>query len=138
MPVNYHIDYVEGIVHVIFTGYITEEDICEGLTAVFTDKNWNYQFPHLWNGEGITRLDVNITFWDKIKDIVSKYVYPDKVGEGKTAVVVNSRNAYILAKAARTFFKWYKPFKVFTDSRSALAWIYLSPAEQFPPLVDEK
>ena len=138
MPVSHSIDFVDGIVIVSFKGRITAGDIYDGLSALFSDKHWQLDFPHLWDASNITKLDIDFNELMKIHDLIGGVINEGRKVTGKSAVVVSNRVTYLFARSMYAFYSWYKPFRVFRDVQSAIAWIYLSPAEHFPCLKDDK
>ena len=138
MPVSHYIDFVEGIVKVSFTGKITGQDIYDGLSAIFSDKHWQVDFPHLWDASKMSKLDVDFKDLQGIHELIQVVIKEGRKVTGKSAVVVTNRMAYVFARSMYAFYSWYKPFRVFSDVSSALAWIYLSPAEHFPCLKDDE
>ena len=138
MPVSHYIDFVDGIVKISFTGRITASDIHDGLSALFSDKHWQLDFPHLWDASKITKLDIDFHELMIIHNLIGGVIKEGRKVTGKSAVVVSNRVTYLFARSMYAFYGWYKPFRVFSDVQSAMAWIYLSPAEHFPCLKDDE
>ena len=129
MPIDFHIDYVDGIVEVHAFGKISGSEILERLEAIFTDPAWKFDMPQIWDGTQVSELDVDFPELLGIRSLVDRLLYPNRSEWGKTAVVVNSRKIYIFIRVVQALIT-NKHSRVFKDRKSALTWIHLSPTEK--------
>lgn len=137
MPIEFHTDYVEGIVEVCASGKISGAEILERLEAIFTDTNWKYDMPQIWDGTQVSELDIDFPELLGIRELVSRLLYPNRSEWAKTAVIVSSRKIYIFIRVVQALIT-NKHSRVFFDRKSALTWIHLSPAEDSSTLIDNE
>ena len=137
MPIDYHIDFVEGIFEVSASGRLTGRELIDGLERIFADESWRPDMPQLWDGSQISALDVDFSEFLEMRSMMPKSLYPDRMKWEWTALVITSRLVYTFIRMVQAMFSQQNA-RIFTDRKSALSWLYLAPSERFSPLVDDE
>lgn len=136
MPINYHIDYVEGRAEMVASGRVTGAELITKLEMIFSDEHWSYEMPQLWDSSHVDELDIDFSELVAVRSLVeSLQEYREKWG--RIAVVVGNRTTYMIIRAILAM-SVHKRSRIFNDRKSAIVWLQLPPSESFPSLVDDQ
>ena len=111
---------------VTFTGDVTGDIVLDALRRMLDDPAWRPGYDRIWNGLGITHLDVDHAALEAHGRLAHERV--ERAGTGRSAIVARMPTHFLLSRLYEAVVPWQA--RAFETVPEALAWLGKTLAEE--------